>query len=70
MYRINELICDDFLLSRKNTAHCTQCLDDSFVLDLSDYLVSFYNPGDRILGGLKRLGWVLLKGVRIDKETQ
>ena len=59
-----------FLISRKNTAHCTQCLDDPFVLDFSDYPASFYNPGDRILGDLKRLGWVLLGGVIIDKETQ
>ena len=40
------------------------------MLDFSDYPASFYNPGDRILGDLKRLGWVLLGGVIIDKETQ
>ena len=57
-------------IKRNKTTHYTQCLDDLFELDLSDYLPLFYNPGDRILGDLKRLGWVLLRGVRIDKETQ
>ena len=59
-----------FFNIKKNTAHCNQYLDDPFVLDLSNYPASFYNPRDRILGDLKCLGWVLLMGMKIDKETQ
>ena len=69
VYRLNELHCEFFKIRKNKITHCIQCLDGLFVLDLSDYLPSFYNPRDRILRDLKRLGWLLLRGVIIDKET-
>ena len=71
MYCLNKLLREDFFkIKRNKTTYCIQCLDDPFVMDLSDYPPSFDNPGDTILRDLKRLGWVLLRRVRIDKETQ
>ena len=70
MYRLNELLWENLFKIRINkTTPCTQCVDDSFVLNLSDFPPSFYNPGDTILGDLKHLGWALLRVVRIDNET-
>ena len=48
---------------------CQLCQQPETVIDLSDIPAGSYRPGDRIIGDLKELGWVVVRGVRVDEPT-
>jgi len=44
---------------------CVECRKAETVIDLRDISITSYDSGHRIVGDLKRLGWVVVRGVRM-----
>ena len=48
---------------------CQLCQQDETVIDLSNIPPRSYLAGERIFGDLKELGWLVVRGVRVDEPT-
>ena len=50
--------------------HCQHTLADNLdEIDLSEVPENSYSPGDKIIGCLEELGWVVVRGVRVSQDT-
>ena len=63
---ITSKICKEFYTRSPECSHCRKCEE---IIDLRGILPTSYSPGDRIIGCLESLGWVVVRGIRIEKET-
>ena len=63
---ITKKICEDFY---EQEPGCSKCSNEAGILDLSSIPPLSYAPGDRIIGCLEELGWVVIRGIRIDNPT-
>ena len=48
---------------------CVHCKRRETVVDLRGIPPTSYSPGERIIGDLEELGWIVVRGVRIDDDT-
>lgn len=48
---------------------CQPCQQRETVINLTNIPPRSYNSGERIFGDLKELGWVVVRGVRVDEPT-
>ena len=48
---------------------CSNCRKLEGTIDLRDISQMSYAPGDMIIGCLDTLGWVVIRGILIEKET-
>ena len=62
---ISRKICREMYKSRTG---CQYCNIPSEVLDLRHIPKHSYNPGDRIMGDLDELGWIVVRGVRMTED--
>ena len=63
---INSKICVDIY---KDSPNCINCRKWEETLDLRGIPPTSYAAGERIIGSLDSLGWVVVRGVRITKDT-
>jgi hypothetical protein len=63
---ITNKICNQFY---EENPVCDNCSKDPEILDLSGVLPTSFVPGDRIIGCLEELGWVVIRGIRVGKTT-
>ena len=62
----NRHTCRDLYKNNPTRPHC--CIEET-VIDLREVPINSYSPGERIIGDLTTLGWVVVRGVRIDEST-
>lgn len=63
---ITNVICNQFY---EENPRCDYCSKEIEILDLSGVSRHSYNPGDRIIGCLEELGWVVIRGIRVQDDT-
>ena len=63
---ITNKICKDFY---EEDPDCGNCSKEAEILDLRGVLPHSFAPGDRIIGCLKELGWVVIRGIRVQEKT-
>ena len=60
---INRCTCPQ--LYSPEPSSCLECGKPETVIDLRDVATTSYDSGHRMVGDLKRLGWVVVRGVRM-----
>ena len=68
VYR-NDIHCHTCQDLYNSTPRCPDCQKPETEIDLRGIPFNSYNPGDVIFGDMKELGWVVVKGLRIDDGT-
>ena len=63
---INSKICVDMY---KENPNCINCRRWEEIVDLRGIPPTSFAPGDRIIGCLDTLGWIVVRGVRTTKDT-
>ena len=63
---ITNLICKDLYKDKKE---CLQCRSWEQIIDLREIPKTSYQPGQRIIGCLETLGWIVVRGVPVTEET-
>ena len=64
--KINEHICKDFY---KDNLECEHCKEKEIVIDLRKVPDKSSNTGEHICGDLDKLGWVVLRGLKMTDST-
>ena len=59
---IHSHICGDFYMPYPRCRHCNR---EETVIDLRDIPEDSYATGERIIGDLENLGWVVCRGIRM-----
>ena len=59
-------ICQDIYNEQPTCGHCKRI---ETVVDLRGISPQSYVPGERIIGDLEELGWIVVRGVRINEPT-
>ena len=63
---ITNKVCEEF---HAEDPVCFNCCKEEEILDLSGVSPNSYASGERILGCLEELGWVVIRGIRIGDTT-
>ena len=63
---ITNKICKDFY---KQDVVCLNCCNEEEIVGLRSIPPWFYSPGQRIIGCLEELGWVVIRGIIIEETT-
>ena len=53
----------------KCNTKCDKCKSDEVTIDLRGVKEKSFIPGEKVIGDLKELGWVVVRDIRIDSET-
>ena len=72
IYRGNkkDRTCEYMYKENNECRHCQQGVNSMLEeIDLSEVPENSYNPGDKIMGCLEELGWVVVRGVRVSQST-
>jgi len=72
IYRGNktERTCEYMYEDNLECDHCQHTLGNNLdEIDLSEVPENSYSPGDKIIGCLEELGWVVVRGVRVSQDT-
>ncbi len=63
---ITNKVCEEF---HAEDPVCFNCCKEAEILDLSGVLPTSFAPGERIIGCIEELGWVVIRGIRVGETT-
>ena len=63
---ITDKVCEDFY---EQDPACIMCSTEAEIIDLSGISPMSFAPGERIIGFLEKLGWVVIRGIRVGETT-